>query len=112
MAAIQHRAEAAPADIDAEVLEYQDVSGQSVRRRLIVAGEPPEGRLQFDAPALPQEGLHLPLARFFGSASGASRVVLQWTAKTPPGAAIVHWTDEARLPPGGAVRLASFFSRK
>lgn len=109
---IQHRAEAAPADIDAEVIEYTDASGQLARRRLIVAGEPPEGRLQFDAPALPQEGLLLTLARFFTSVEGAGRTLVQWTAKTPAGTTFVHWPDEARLPPGGAVRLASFFSRK
>lgn len=111
-AAIQHRAEAAPGDIDAEVLEYTDASGQPVRHPLIQPGEPPEGRLQLDAPALPREGLHLALSGFFAASGEAARIIGQWTAKTPPTVAFTHWSGETRLGPGAALRLTSFYSRK
>ncbi len=110
--AIQHRAEAAPADIDADALEYTDSSGQSVRRLLIQPGEPPEGRLQLDAPSLPREGFRLMRSLFFASSGDAARVAVNWTAKTPPAVTFTHWSDETRLAPGAAVRLSSFYSRK
>lgn len=111
-AAIQHRAEAAPAEIDAEALEYAAASGQPLRRLLIQPGEPPEGRLQLDAPALPREGFRLSQSGFFTSSGDATRVAAQWTAKTPPAATFTHWSDETRLAPGAALRLSSFYSRK
>lgn len=111
-AAVQHRAEAAPADIDAEALEYRDAGGRSLRRLLIQPGEPPEGRLQLDAPGLPREGFRLSRAGFFAASGDATRVAAQWTAKTPPGATFTHWSDETRLAPGAALRLSSFYSRK
>jgi len=109
-AAIQHRAEAAPLAIDEEALAYTLAPGNSIRRPLIEAGQPPEGRLQFDAPALLPEGLHLPLSGFFTTSGEATRALAQWTAKTPPAVAFTHWSDEARLAPGAALRLASFYS--
>lgn len=111
-AAIQHRAEAAPFAIDEEVLAYTLAPGNSVRRLLIEAGQPPEGRLQFDSPALPPEGLHLPLSGFFTTSGEATRAVAQWTAKTPPAVTFTHWSDEARLAPGAALRLTSFYGHK
>ncbi len=111
-AVIQHHAEAAPGDIDAEALEYADTSGRSIRRLLIQPGEPPEGRLQFDAPALPREGFRLSLAGFFAASGDAARAAAQWTAKTPPAAIFTYWSQETRLAPGSAVRLSSFYSRK
>lgn len=111
-AAIQHRAEAAPDGIDAEALEYADPAGQPARRLLIQPGDPPEGRLQFDAPALPRGGFRLSLAGFFAASGDATRAAAQWTAKTPPAATFTHWSDETRLAPGAALRLSSFFSRK
>lgn len=111
-AAIQHRAEAAPADVDGEALEYTMPSAQPVRRPLIEPGAPPEGRLQFDAPGLPREGLRLSLAGFFAASGDAARAAAQWTAKTPPAAIFTHWSEETRLAPGAAVRLSSFYGRK
>lgn len=111
-AAIQHRAEAGPAAIDEEFLHYTGASDALIRRRLIEPGEPPEARLHFDPPALPRGGFHLPHSRFFVSSADATRVIAQWTAKTPPAVTFTHWSDESALSPGGALRLTSFYGRK
>lgn len=111
-AAIQHRAEADPADIDAETLVWAAESGGTVRRRLIEPEKEPAGRLQLDAPALPAGGWWLEPAGFFASFGSAARITAQWTAKTPPGVTFVHWSEERRLAPGAALRLESFFSRR
>lgn len=111
-AAIQHRAEADPAAIDDAILDYVPPAGPPVHRRLILPGEPPEGRLQLDAPALPADGFFLPAARFLTSSPNASRAIVQWTAKTPPAVTFTWWSDEGRLAPGAAVRLSSFYGGK
>jgi len=111
-AAIAHRAEAAPADIDAEILEWLDATGSPVQRRLINPGEEPTGRMQMDGPALPRDGLRLVPAGFFALSDGARRIVVQWSAKTPPGVVFLHWSAEETLAPGAALRLASFFSAR
>lgn len=111
-AAIQHRAEADPADMDAETLVWAAESGASVRRRLIEPDTEPAGRLQMDAPALPAGGWWLEPAGFFASFGSAARIAAQWTAKTPPGVTLVHWSQERQLAPGAALRLESFYSRR
>jgi hypothetical protein len=111
-AAIQHRADAEPADIDAETLVWAAASGGTLRRKLIEAGREPAGRLQMDAPGLPATGWWLEPAGLFAAFQGATRVAAQWTAKTPPGVTLVHWSEERTLEPGAALRLESFFSRR
>jgi len=109
-AAIQHRAEADPSDIDAETLVYE--AAGPVRRKLIEPDQEPAGRLTLDADGLPRAGWWLEPAGFFASFEEAARAALQWTARTPPGVVYLHWTAEQRLAPGGALRLESFYSRR
>ncbi|MCS7044110.1 MAG: DUF4838 domain-containing protein [Bryobacteraceae bacterium] len=111
-AAIAHRAEIDPVDIDAEALVLAHASGATTRRKLIEPEKEPAGRLLLDAPGLPAGGWWLEPSGFFASFEEAARVAAQWTAKTPPGVTLVHWTGEQRLAPGGALRLESFYSRR
>ncbi len=111
-AAVQHRAEAAEEDIDAEALEYSGADGKTEKRPLIEPEQEPAGRLVLDFPAPAQTGWLLARARFFASSDGAARAGAQWTAKTPAGVTLIHWTEEVVLKPGGALRLRSFYSRK
>lgn len=111
-AAIQHRAEAAPGDMDAEVIEYTSAGGNPEKRRLIEPEQEPAGRLVLDFSAPAETGWLLERAQFFASSDGAARTGAQWTAKTPAGVTLIHWTEEVVLKPGGALRLRSFYSRK
>ncbi len=111
-AAIQHRAEAAADEIDAEALEYSDAAGKRGKRRLIEPEQEPAGRLVLDFPVPAETAWLLERTRFFAASEAAARAGAQWTAKTPAGVTLIHWTDEAVLPPGGALRLRSFYSRK
>lgn len=111
-AAIQHRADAAPADIDAETLAYMEPAGAAVRRKLIEPGQEPAGRLVLDTPSLPQGGWWIEPAGFFASFTEADRAILQWTARSPPAVVFSHWTRSHPLAPGAALRLESFFSRR
>ncbi len=111
-AAVQHRAEAAAEEMDAEVLEYKSAGGKQERRRLIEPEQEPAGRLILDFPAPAQTGWLLERARFFAASEAAARSGAQWTAKTPAGVTLIHWTEESVVQPGGALRLRSFYSRK
>ena len=111
-AAIQHRAEAAADDMDSEVLEYGSAEGKTEKRRLIEPEQEPAGQLVLDFPSPAETVWLLERARFFASSDEASRAGAQWTAKTPAGVTVLHWTEETVLKPGGALRLRSFYGRK
>jgi hypothetical protein len=109
--ALQVRADLAPADIDTESVTFRAVSGEEVRRRLIVPEKEPAGREMWEGAKLPAGEWRLRETGTVNWFAGAQRALVTWSVKARPGAAFTLWSPETTLRPGESVAMDASYGR-